>query len=180
MGHADHDLPHTLGTSQLDDLVHHRNQAFAAFQREALLADVAGMQVTLQPFGGHQPAQQFPTLPGIEIEPGALPLQPLLNPAFLGGVVDVHVFGTDGADVDIADQVENLAQRPLRGRHQRAGIEQRVHIGLAQTVVAGIQLRHRRPVAQAQRVEIGGFVATSAIGVDDAQHRSLLFGGDGT
>ena len=97
MGHADHDLPHALGTGQLDDLVHHRNQAFAAFQRSAS-GRRSGYAGNAPTFGGHQPAQQFPTLPGIEIEPGALPSSRFWNPAFLGGVIDMHVFGTDGTD----------------------------------------------------------------------------------
>jgi hypothetical protein len=38
----------------LDQLVHRGDEALAAFQREALLADVLGVQVALQAFGRGQ------------------------------------------------------------------------------------------------------------------------------
>ena len=41
----------------------------------------------------------------------------------LPGFVDVHVFRTDGADVDLTNQLQNLAQWPLRRRDQGAGIK---------------------------------------------------------
>ena len=138
------------------------------------------MQIALQPFGGYQPVQQFPPLLGSQIEPGALPFQPFLNPAFFGGLVDVHVFGANRADVHITDQRQNFAQAPLRGRDQRAGVEHRTHVGFAQAVIAGIEFGHWRTFAQLQGIELGSLVTTGAIGVDDAQHRRLFFGGGGT
>jgi hypothetical protein len=41
--------------ARLDHAVDHRDQRVAAFQREALLADVFGVQVTLQALGRGQP-----------------------------------------------------------------------------------------------------------------------------
>ncbi len=173
--HTDDDFLHALSASLLHQLVHHRNQALAAFQGKAFLTDVAGVQVTLQPLGGDQPVQQLLALRRIQLQPGALTLQAFLNPAFLSGLVDVHVLGADGAGVHVADQAENFPQGPLRRRHQRAGVERTVHIGFAQAVVTGVQLRYRRAFAQAQRVQIGGFVTPVAISVNNAQHRGLLF-----
>ena len=46
-------------------------------------------------------------------------------------------------------------------------------------MVGRIQLGHRRPFAQTQRIEIGRLVAPVAVGVDDPQHCRLLFGGLG-
>ncbi len=48
VGHADHDVLDLIVAGLANDLVHHRNQRIAAFQREALLADVLGVQVALQ------------------------------------------------------------------------------------------------------------------------------------
>jgi len=48
MRHADHHLLHAVAAGTLDQLVDRRDQALAALQREALLADVAGMQVALE------------------------------------------------------------------------------------------------------------------------------------
>ena len=111
--HADNDFLYALGAGLLHQLIHHRNQTVAAFQRKALLTDIAGMQITLQPLGGHQPVQQLLALRRSETQPGALAFQPLLNPALFRRLIDVHVFGADGAYIDITDQAQNLAQGPL-------------------------------------------------------------------
>ena len=47
MRHTNHDFLNAAGTSLLDDVVDHRNQTFAAFQRKSLLADVARVKVSL-------------------------------------------------------------------------------------------------------------------------------------
>jgi hypothetical protein len=51
VGHADHDLLHALAAAALDHLVHRGDEALAALEREALLADVLGVQVALQALG---------------------------------------------------------------------------------------------------------------------------------
>ena len=57
MRHADDDLLHALAAGALDELVHRGDEALAALEREALLADVLGVQVALEPFGGGQPLE---------------------------------------------------------------------------------------------------------------------------
>src|SRR5262249_4153414 len=46
--HADDDLLHTARAGALDQVVDARDEAFAALEREALLADVLGVQVALE------------------------------------------------------------------------------------------------------------------------------------
>ena len=48
----------------LDELVHRGDEALAAFEREALLADVLGVQVALEAFGGGQPLEDVDLLLG--------------------------------------------------------------------------------------------------------------------
>ena len=67
MGHADHDLLHALGAGLLDQFVHRGDEALAAFQREALLADVLGVQEALQAFGGGQAVEDVLLLLGGEV-----------------------------------------------------------------------------------------------------------------
>ena len=55
--HADDDLLHALAAGALDELVHRGDEALAAFEREALLADVLGVQVALEALGGRQPVE---------------------------------------------------------------------------------------------------------------------------
>ena len=49
--HAEHDLLHAVRSGALDQLVHRRDEALAALERKALLADVLGMQVALEVLG---------------------------------------------------------------------------------------------------------------------------------
>ena len=46
--HADHQFLHAGLARALQQVVEHRDEGFAAFQREALLPDVAGVQVALE------------------------------------------------------------------------------------------------------------------------------------
>ena len=48
----------------LDEVIEQRDQCIAALQREALLADVLGVQVALQPFGGGELPQNVAPLLG--------------------------------------------------------------------------------------------------------------------
>lgn len=66
VGHADYDFLGAVGTAALDDLVDHRDQAFAAFQAETLGARVLGAQVLLQAFGRGQALEQVRTRLGGE------------------------------------------------------------------------------------------------------------------
>ena len=62
--HADYDFVNTGFTALLDQVVHHRYQAFAALQREPLLADVAGMQIALDAFGARELLEEPESLLG--------------------------------------------------------------------------------------------------------------------
>ena len=50
----------------LDEIVEQRDQRLAAFEREALLADVLGVQVALEAFGRGQLPQEVAALLGAE------------------------------------------------------------------------------------------------------------------
>ena len=50
--HANHDFFTTFATRTLDDLIHHRDHGFAAFQTEALNARITRGQVVFHPFSG--------------------------------------------------------------------------------------------------------------------------------
>ena len=57
MRHADHELLHAALAGPLDQIVENRNQRLAAFEREALLAHVARIQVALDALGARQAAR---------------------------------------------------------------------------------------------------------------------------
>ena len=57
--HADDAFLHAHAAGALQQIVQQGNQAFAAFQREAFLPDIACMQVVFQPFGCGQPLENM-------------------------------------------------------------------------------------------------------------------------
>ncbi len=95
MCQADDDLLDAEGAGLLHQLVHRRDEAFTALQREPLLADVLGVEVTLQALGGRESLEDVLLLVGVEPELAAGGFQPLLDPAFRGRIGDMHVFGAD-------------------------------------------------------------------------------------
>ena len=54
MGHANHDFLYALRAGLVDQFVHGRNKALAAFQGETLLANVFGVQEPLKTLCGRQ------------------------------------------------------------------------------------------------------------------------------
>ena len=54
MRHADDELLHARFAGSLDEIVEHGNQRLAAFEREALLADEARIQIALDALGARQ------------------------------------------------------------------------------------------------------------------------------
>ena len=82
---------------RLDELVEQRDQAVAAFEREALLADVLRVQIALEAVGLRQLLEDVLLLLGAEAELAAGALELLVHPAPLFGVGDVHELGADRA-----------------------------------------------------------------------------------
>jgi len=158
-------------------LVEQGNERLAAFQGEALLTHVAGVQVFLEPLGGREQAQYPALVVVFQFRSGAVGLEPLLDPAFLRGVGDVHVFRAHGAGVDLLQQVDDFAQGHALGGEKRAGVEGSVEILFGEVVVGEAQFRQGIDFGQAQRVEIGVLVAAHPVGIDQPQHGSLFGGG---
>jgi len=177
VGHADDDLLDALGAGALHQLVEHGHQGLAALEREALLAHVAGVQVALHALGGGEHGQDPALALRGDGRTAAVALEPLLDPALLAGVGDVHVLRADAAGVDLVDQAVDLAQGQAVGGVQGARVEDVVHVLLGEVVVGQVEVRHHRPLAQVERVEVGGLVPPVAVGVDQPQHRRLLLGG---
>jgi hypothetical protein len=167
MGHADDDFLDALFTGALDGFVERDDETFAAFEREPFLADVAGVQVTLQAFGRGQAVEDVALLFRGEIGRGAHRLEALLHPALLGRIGQVHEFHADVAAVGVAQVVEQVAQgRRLGAEIGVADVEDDVHVGIGETVEARFQFRNRRTFLALQRIEVGPHVADEAVGRD--------------
>ncbi len=103
---------------------------------------------------------------------GALDL--LLDPALLGGLLDVHVLDADRAAVGVAQDAEELAQLHLRRAADAAGEELAVEVPDRQAVCRRVQLDGHLRLGPAQRIEVGDEVATDAVDADQRGDLHLL------
>jgi hypothetical protein len=83
------------------------------------------------------------------------PLDPLLQPAGLFGVGDVHVLQREGAAIGALHDVDDLPDRRVLKPQHVVEEDRPVHVGLGEAVGFRIELGMRGLVAHAQRVEIG-------------------------
>ena len=177
MGHADHHILDAVAAAAADQRVHQRNQRIAAFQREALLADVLGVQVAFEAFGGGQPLEDAQLGRSVEAEAAGGAFEPLLHPAPLGGVGDVHELGADAAAVGGLEPVQQVAKLEFVGPEIGGDAELAIQVGRAQAVEFQAQVRGLLRRRHGQRVERRAQVAARAVGGDQLSERGLLPGG---
>ena len=113
MRHADDAFLDALLSALLDQVVEQRDQRVAAFEREALLADVLGVQVALEAFGGRELPQQVLLLFGGELAREPADQELILQPQALFGVRHVRELRADGAAVGVLELREDFAQLQL-------------------------------------------------------------------
>ena len=109
VSHADHDFLGAVGTGTLDQLVEHRDQAFAAFQAETLGARVFGAQVFFQAFGSGYALKQVATHIGGQHRTATHAFQAMLEPVALLGIGDMRKFSADGAAICLLQRFVNFA-----------------------------------------------------------------------
>ncbi|MNX11170.1 hypothetical protein D3C86_409270 [compost metagenome] len=178
VGHADHDFLDAVFTGVVHHFVHRGDEAFAAFQREALLADVLGVQEALEPFGLGQLLQDMALFRGRVGRRAQGGFQAFLDPALGGGVGDMREFGTDAAAVGVAQRLQDVAQRHGAGGREvgvggRVGL---VQIGFGQAIEGGIEFRNRGTFLALERIQVGPARAQRAVGGNQRLHRHLLAG----
>ena len=172
--HADDDLFATLVAELLDEPVHERDEAFGAFQREALRADVLLVEEGLEGLGVGQPGEDAQLLLAIEARLVARFLHLLLQPLAEARILAVHVLGADGPAVRPAQARDDLAQREGRGPDvEVAGGEIRVEVVLGEPEVLDVQLVGGLLV-EAEGIEIREQVAADPVGLDQLGDRLLL------
>ena len=115
MRHADHALFDAAYAALLDQVIEQRDEAVAAFEREALLADVLRVQVALEAFGGRQLPQDAALLLGAEPMQHASILVAILQPQALFGIRHVRELGADRVAVDVLQLRQDVAQLHERG-----------------------------------------------------------------
>ncbi len=146
--------------------VEQRDQALAAFQRKALLADIAGVQIALDALGRGQLLQNPQLFFGAHLPIGYRLFEAGLEPGPLLAGGDVDQLGADGAAIDLLEALDDLAQRHGRAAFDAGHCETRVVILRGQTVAGRIQFLWRLRPHQAQRIQVRELVPTHAIGLE--------------
>ncbi len=175
MCHADHDLFDSGRTGALDQLIHRRDEGLTTLEREALLADILGVQEALESLGRGQPLEDVQFFLCAESRRRTHRLKPLLDPALLRRIGDVHVLRADTAAIGLAQRGDDLAQRHVLLPEIRVGRgEHDVHVRFGQVVERRLELRDLRALLALQRVEVGPAIAQIAVGRDDRLDMNLL------
>ena len=130
VGHADDHVVNTQATAHTHHFVEGDHQRFAAFEREAFLPDVTGVQVTFQRFGGGQAFEEAQFLRGGVGAAGVIRLDARLNPLALADAFQIHVFDADRAAIGFLDGIKNLAEGCALGNAlEGTGVENGVDVG---------------------------------------------------
>src|SRR5207237_4344397 len=102
--HADDHFLDAGGTAALNQVIEQRDEGIAALEREALLADVLGVQVALETLRGGELPEDVALLVGAETmsEPPLLEL--VLKPQPFLGVGAVRELPADLAPIDVPER----------------------------------------------------------------------------
>ena len=176
MGHADDDLLDAGARRPLHDVVEQRNQGVAAFEREALLADVARVQVALEALGRRELLEEVQAFVVREAMVQPPFLEAVLQPEALLGRRDVRELGADAARVDLPELLQDLRQLHLLVDAARAArrVELRLHVGLGEADVGRIQHARHGPLHEAERIDVRDQVAAVGVELDEARDGGLL------
>ena len=109
----------------------------------------------------------------VSVDGDALDL--LLDPALLGGLLDVHVLDADGAAVGVAQHVEDVAERHPCAPGDAAGEELAVEVPDGQPVGGRVELGVHVGLLGRQRVEVGDEVAADPVHVDERAATCICF-----
>ena len=167
VGHADDDLVEFVFGGLVQHRIQQRDDGLPAFEREAFLPDVLGLQERLERLGRVQLREDVFLFDhrGFLVRH----LDAFLQPRPLLGVGDVHVLGADGAHVGVAQQPEHVAQLHVRLPAEPAGGERAVQVPQGQPVGEHVEVGVAA-LAVVQRVGVGHQMPAGAVGVDQLDH----------
>ena len=174
MRHADDHLVGAGYAGLLHHPVENRDQRLSTLEREALLPDIAGVQILFQVFRRDH-AIQNPVAPAFaKVGPRQRGFELYLDPALLRTVLHVHILGADRAAINLFEPTDDVAQRRVFDAEQRAGVELGIEIGFGELVARQRHLLDLGNRHHFQRIEFCAFVAVDPVGIDQLQHRHLF------
>src|SRR6185295_597254 len=153
MRHAEHALFHTTRAALLNQIIEQRDEAVAAFQRKALLADVLSVQVAFEPFGGGQLPQDAALFLRAELMQHASLLVTILEPEALLRIRHVRELGAERVAVDVLQLRQDVAQlhEARDGCGTAASEKFRIEIGARETEVLELEHAWNLTLHQAER-----------------------------
>ncbi len=173
--HTQYDFTGTAFTGVTNHFAQHRHQRIAAFQREAFSSRELRPKIFFQPFCRSQLFQETFFLFVAERCTARDRLKTLLNPAFLIGVVDVHIFCANRAAVSLRQRLEEIGQlHGVFANGKRTYVKAFLKISLGQIVKSGFEIGDTVLFPQAKRIKIGMLMAAETKRVDQLQHFHLL------
>src|SRR5690606_19057294 len=176
--HAYNDFLDSVFAGMVDQFVHRDDEALAAFQREALLTHILGMQVTLEAFGIGKLLQYAGFTLGGKRGYSDGGFETFLDPALGGRIGNMHELGTDSSTIRIAQRLEHVSHGHGVGfgEIRIGGGVDLVQIGFGQAVEGRIEFGDIGALLTLQRVEFGNPYTQSAVGGDQRLNRDLFAG----
>ncbi len=172
VGHSHVDLVQPEVCCVLNDFVEKRDHRFATLEREALLADVLGLQEGLERFGLVESVEDAHLFVVRRLLVRLFEL--LLEPLALGRVLEVCVFNADSAAVGITHETENFTEQHRTATGEATDDELAVKVPERQSVVLDFEVGVSALLVL-QRVGVGHAVTANAERVDEFLNtRSLV------
>ena len=134
------------------------------------------MQIALQPLGCCQLFEDAAAAVDTELEFATSALEPLMQPATLFDVIDVHELGTDAGAIGRAQPSDDVAEFHARRGRQGAGAEFLVEVISAKTIQRRIEIRHWRHHHHAKRINARTEVSARAMRMDQLEDGGLFLG----
>ena len=170
--HAERELTDAERGARLEHAVEERNQRLAAFEAEALLADIAVREEVLEAVGLEELRQDALLGVGAELRAVARPFDALRDPRAALGGLDVHVLDAHRAAVGLLEARDDVGERRGVVERERARIER-----LAEGFVVEADRLEGEVLGErtrgAERIELRREVAVGAVAVDQIIHFPL-------
>src|SRR3954452_12370147 len=165
--HTDDNLIEVAARGGAQDPVQQRDDRLAALEREPLLADELRLEKRLERFRGVEPSEDVQLL--LPVEVGMRPLDAVLDPATLIGVLNVHVLDTDRAAVRVTQDAEGLTQLRDLLPAEAASWKLSVEVPQGQSMRDDVEVRVAALLV-VERVGVGHQMAAHAVGMDELEH----------
>ena len=171
MRHPDNDFLNPKLRAAFQHLLDRRNDGLCAVHPETLGAGVFLVQIFFEFFGLDKAFINGALAAFGKVGAVANGLDTFLNPGFLGRILNMHEFYTDGAGIGLAQKIDNFAKG--RGFQTKNIINENraIPVFIRKAIGRRVQFGVKRLVFQRQRIQLGKQMAPNTIGANQ-HHRA--------